>query len=631
MLLSLMRRHAKSYLIKILIAIIAIVFIFYFGYSFTSREGAKVATVNGELITRVEYQKAFRNLLETYQKQYKGFWNDRLIKSLGLKKQALDTLITEKLISQESRRIGLEVTDEEVQKRILSYPVFQFRGRFDEARYRSLLANNHMKPEEFEAEIARQVLREKVQQFISSFLLVTDREVQDYYTFANEQVKVAFVKFSPKDFEDSLSLDTSEMEKYFKEHRSEYRIPAKIKIVYIEIDPDRYRDQITVSDQQIKDYYYDNIERYKVKKQIRARHILFKLDENAPEDKVKEIKAKAAKILERAKKGEDFAALARKFSEGPTKDKGGDLGYFSKGEMLKPFEEAAFKLKKGEISGLVRTSFGFHIIKVEDIREPRTKKLEEVRQEILDELGKIARSDFAHEKALALIDQMPYDVDLEVYAKEHHVPVKSTDFFAENEPIPEIGGDSKLRKTLFSLEKKEITDLMEVNEKFYIFQVADKKPSYLPELQEVRGEVEKDFRAYLASQRAKKAAEAFLKQARDGKDWKKLIASQKGLTAEETTFFKRIGAIDPIGFASDLQEAAFGLDKDHPYPEKVFENEEGVYVIRWEAYKAADQEEFEKEKERYRATLFRVKQGALLSDWINALRKKAEIEILSDL
>ncbi|MFZ7111247.1 MAG: SurA N-terminal domain-containing protein [Desulfatiglandales bacterium] len=629
MLLSLMRKHAKSYLIKFLIAIIAIVFIFYFGYSFTSHEGMRIATVNGEPISGVEYQKAYRTLLEALQKQYKDFWNENLIKTFDLKNRALEGLIQEKLISQEAMRMGLEVTDKEVQDQILSYPSFQFNGRFDESRYRMLLANNHMKPEEFEEEIARQLLRRKIEQFLSAFLPITDQEVADFFTLSKERVKISFVRFNPEDFKSSVTIDESALETYFKENQESYRIPKKLKIRYILIDSDQFKDVVSVSEQQVRDFYEENIEIYKEKKQVKARHILFRLDQNATEEAEKTTKEAAEKVLEKARKGEDFAALAKEYSEGPTKEKGGDLGYFSQGQMVQPFEEAAFDLKKGEVSDLVKTQFGYHIIKVEDTKEARTKGLEEVRDQIAENLAKTVRADLAHEKALSLIDQMPYDVDLAKYAAEQGVTINETGYFTQDESIPEVGGDQRLLESLFSLEKNEVSELMEIGENFYIIQVSDLKASYLPELEEVRDKAAENFKTELARKEARKAAEEFLSEVREeGKVWAE-IAKTRGLSPETGDFFSRSDPIPQIGNVPGLREAAFTLGEDGRYPEKVFEDGDGAYVIRWEGYEGIDLEELKEQKDNYRDSLFQVRHRTLISDWVAHLRSKAEIEIVT--
>jgi len=623
-----MRRHAKSWLIKFLIAIIAVVFIFYFGYSFTSRNGVKVALVNGEPISGLEYQKAYRTLLEALQKDYKNVWSDNLIKVFDLKNRALENLINQKLVSQEAKRIGLDITEKEIQNEILSHPAFQFKGRFDESRYRSLLQHNRMKAEDFEAGVAQELLQKKIRQFLITFSPVTDQEILDHYTFSNQKAKISFIKILPEKFKESVSIDNTAMENYFNENKERYRVPEKIKITYITIDPDKFREKIPVNDQLIKDFYEDNIEMFKQEKQIKARHILFKLKRDASEDETNKVREKALSILKRAQGGEDFALLAKKYSEGPTREGGGDLGYFSKGQMIKPFEEAAFKMKKGQISDLVRTSFGFHIIKVEDIREAGTKSLEEVGEQIRETIIKNTSMDLAHEKALSLIDQMPYQVDLVQYARQHNVPISHSDYFSQNEPISDIGGDKKLWESIFSLQKKDMSELIEVGDRFFIILVVEKKPSRLPEIKEVSDGVKEDYIEHLAILKAKSVGEEYLAKLRGGKSWDDLI-KESNLTPETTDFFTRQGPIPKIGYIPELQEAVFNLGENKRYPDRIFENEEGVFVIRWEGEEGIDEKKYTQEKERYRYSLLMAKHQDIFKDWLENLKKEATIEIVN--
>ena len=627
MLLSLMRKQAKSWLIKFLIGIIAVVFIFYFGYSFTSKDAVKVAEVNGDYISGVEYQKAYQNLLQALQREYKNAWNDNLIKVFDLENRAFNSLVNEKLIAQEAKKLGLEVTKKEIQDRILAYPAFQYMGRFDESRYRALLQQNRMKPEEFEAEIARQLLREKVEQFLTTLMPVTDNEVLDQYTYAQEKVKIGYVQFQPDKFKKDVKMDPAGLGSFFEEHKEDYRVPEKIKVVYIVLDPETFKASVTPTDQQISEYYEDNIEKFRQEKEVKARHILFKLSKDASQEEEKKVKEKALSVLKMAREGKDFDTLAKEYSEGPTKDKGGELGWFTKGRMVKPFEDAAFKMKKGEISDLVKTPFGYHIIKVEDIKEAHTKTLDEARPQIVETLTKTAATDMAQEKGLSLIDQMPYDVDLTKYAAEHNVPVKEGDYFSQNETIPGIGGDAKLKQSLFSLEKGEVSDLVESNGKFYIIQVVDKKPSYLPKLEEVRKKVEKDFIFHLAEIAAKSKAEEFLSQLKEGKPWDEL-AKKYQLTPKSSGFFTRSDTIPDIGYDPQLQEAAFDLGEKKRYPNQVFENEKGVYVIRWERKEGIDEAKYQEEKQDYRQSLTMAKDQILIGDWLENLKKKAVIKDL---
>jgi len=627
MLLSLMRKHAKSWLIKFLIGIIAVVFIFYFGYSFTSREGVKIAYVNGEVIGGLEYQKAYRNLLQALQREYKNLWSENLIKVFDLENRAFNGLVNEKLISQEARRLGLDVTEKEVQERIMAYPAFQFKGRFDESQYRSLLQQNNMKPEDFEEEISRQLLREKVEQFLTTLSPVTDNEVLDQYTYAKQKVKIGYIHFEPDKLKKAVDLDPAGVETFFNNHKENYRIPEKIKLTYITIDPESFKEEAVPSEQQVSDYYDDNLEMFKQEEEVRASHILFKVNREATEEEENKIKEKALSILERARAGEDFAALAKEYSEGPTGEKGGDLGYFSKGRMVKPFEEAAFALKKGEISDLVKTSFGYHIIKVEDIKEARTKTLDEARKQITDTLTNVVATDLAHEKGLSLIDQMPYDVDLAKYASEQEVTFKEGDYFSQTEVIPDIGGDDKLRQLLFTYEKGDVSELVELNNKFYIFQVADKQDAYLPKLDEVREDVNTDYVADLAKIEAKANAESFLAQLKEGKDWNEL-ANQKQLTPKSSDYITRNDVVPDIGYDPGFQEAAFSLSEKKRYPDEVFENARGAFIIRWEGKKGIDEKEYQKEKENYRQSLTLTRDQFLIGGWLENLKKKAEIRDL---
>lgn len=628
MLLSLMRRHAKSWLIKFLIAIIAIVFIFYFGYSFKSDEGVKVAVVNGELISGVEYQKTKRNMLEALQRSYGNVWSDNLIEVFDVKNRALQQLVDQILISQEAKKIGLDVTKEEIQQRIIAYPAFQFQGRFDLGRYQSLLQRNRMKEEDFEKGVALEILQEKVSQFLATFTPISDQDILEQYTFAKEKVKVSYVEFSPERYEESVTLDPVAMEKYFQENKERYRIPEKINVTYISLDPKDFEAQIKVTEQEVRDYYDVNLENYKVKDQVKARHILFKLEEGADEAQEKNVREKASSVLAKARKGEDFAELAKKYSEGPSKDAGGDLGYFSKGQMVKPFEDAVFNLKKGEISDLVKTPFGYHIILVEDVKESRTKELGEVREEITEKVRRVTATDLAHEKALSLTDQMPYDAKLVSFGAKHQVPVKESGYFSQTEEIKDVGGDDKLRQSLFSLDKEEISELIEFKNKFFIFQVVDKKESYLPESKEVEEKLKKDYTAFLAMAEAKVAAEKLLDSLKGGADWAE-SAKKEGLTPKTSDFVTRNEPIPDIGYDQELIEAAFSLGEGRRYPDKVFEVGKGAYVIRWEGSQGIDRVKYEEEKEKVRRSLMVSRHQAMFRDWLEDLKGKAEIEIVA--
>jgi peptidyl-prolyl cis-trans isomerase D len=297
--------------------------------------------------------------------------------------------------------------------------------------------------------------------------------------------------------------------------------------------------------------------------------------------------------------------------------------------MVKPFDDAAFGMEKGEISDLVKTRYGYHIIKVEDIKEAGTKNLAEVKEEIRSRLLQIMTGDLAYEKALSLIDQMPYEgVVLAQYAEAHQVPVTQSEFFASNEPIPGIGEDPGIKNTIFSLEKDDVTDLLEFNDKYYIVQVIDKKASYLPELTDVEEEVTKNFISNLATQNARAAAQEYLEELKGGKGWEE-FATERGLSIQKSDFFKRNNAMAQAPSGPDFRETAFGLGEDRRYPEKVLENNSGIFVIRWEGREGIDREKFEQEKESVRTSLMQEKQRTVYEDWLESLKTQAKIKRLN--
>ncbi len=631
MFMTMMRSHSKSILIKIIIGLIGVVFVFWGIYSIRDRPGSKIAYVNGDLISGLEYHAAYRDMLLALQRQYKDYWNEDLIEMFQLKQKTLESLIGKRLISQEAGRLGLQITDDEIADAIFTYPAFQVNGVFDENQYRSLLNYNRMEPADFEAGIGSELLGEKVRHFIKSFLLVTDNEIIDYYTFQNETISLSFVVFNPEDFKANVKATQTEMDAYFEKRKEAYRIPAQIKMNYITLDPSDFKDKVSVTEGEIADYYEYNPERFKEHRQVKARHILFSVPPDASKEAEAEIKDKALEILKRAQHGENFSELAKKYSQDTSNaSTGGDLGYFKKDQMVKPFEELAFSLKKGEIGGPVRTQFGWHVIKVEDIKEEKVKTLNEVREQIENTLkGDIAR-DMSHERALALMDQMPYDVDLSSYATQQGLTIKKSGFFVKKGDIPGFGTDEKLKQAIYSLDEKEVSEILEHEGKYYIFQVTGTKDSSIPAMSEIADQLRNDVENHLSLEAASKKAEDYLEELRGGADWQEL-AKRKNMITKETGFFSRGGNIPNIGSAPSVSEAAFLLSDQTIYPDHPFAVNNKVYVIRWLGKQGIKQDAFDKEKKNYAQMLSLSKERLVSDRWLQTLRDKASIKMVTPL
>jgi len=628
MFITLMRKHTKGILIKVMVGLIAVVFIFWGVYAIRETPGAKIAYVNGDLITGMEYEAQYREMLDALQKQYKEYWNDSLIKAFQIKQRALNSLIDKRLISQEANRIGLGVTDDEVANAIFTYPAFQLNGEFHEGRYRSLLRSNRMEPTDFESAIKLELLGKKIRHSIKCFFPITNMEIMDYYTYQKEKVNIGFVSFNPRDFKGKTEVKQDEKEAYFEANKEKYRIPEKIKIAYLAIDPSDFLDKVTIAEKEILDFYELNQETFKDPKQIKARHILLKVSPDASESEETETKEKALSLLKRLKDGEDFTTLAKKYSQDPAASKGGDLGYFTRGQMVKPFEELAFSLKKGELGGPVKTQFGWHIIRVDDIKDATVKTFTEVRNQIVTTIKNDISKEIARERALTLMDQMPYDIDLATYATQHGLTVKETDYFPKKGTIPGLGEDERLTKSINSLEKGETSEIIEHKDKFYIIQVVDNKNSHIPKMSEVSVQLQKDFVDHLSLVSAKREAESYLEELKGGADWFEL-AKNKGLKTDETGFFTRRENIPKIGYSPLLSEVTFSLSSQKRYPDEVFEVNNNVYIIRWLTKENINMKDFDKEKKSFQQMLLLTKDRRIFNAWLQSIKEKATIKIVT--
>ena len=627
MILGMMRRHAKSWLIKFIIGIITIVFIFYFGYSFRSREGLKIAYVNGEVISGGEFQKLYMERIQALQRRLGKLWNDQMIKRLNLREKILEELIDQKLFSQESMRLGLDVNESEIQHAILNYPLFQIKGQFSMARYRQLLEQNHMDPPEFEKGVAQQILKDKLSQILISLTPVTEEELKDYFYIKDREVKIEIMEIPKSRFIGDIRLDQEAIERYFKENRERYRIPEKIEVAYLELDPDEFKKGVKIAQEEIKDYYEENMDQFIEEKKVKVRHILLKVKEGASEEEKDKIRKKAERILKLAEKGEDFARLAKRYSEGPSAKQGGELGYISRGQMVKEFEDAVFSMKKGEIRGPVKTRFGYHIIKVEDIEEKRIRPIEEVREEIREILKERRAQELAYEKAVELWDHMPYEANLSDYAKESNVRYSKLNPFSKDEPISNPWISEDIKDALFSLKERHIIDVIEIDRKFYIFQVLKKIPSRIPDLKEVITKVKEDLKDMLSIESALKVAKDVLERLKGGKSWER-IKDELKIESKETDFFKRGEPPSEIGYREDIIDEIFSLSRDMPYPDRPFRDKNGALIFRLLDERLPEEELFKEERTELFKSLMFSKYNLFLSEWLTSVKERADIRIV---
>src|SRR5581483_1226141 len=295
--------------------------------------------------------------------------------------------------------------------------------------------------------------RSKRRAAVSDWISVPDQELDQEYRRRNDKVKLALVTFTADKFRSQVAASDEEIAAYFEAHKDDFKIPEKRKIRYLLVDTDAIRAKIVVPPADVDRAYNDNIEQYSTPEQIRASHILLKTEGKDPEA----VKARAEEILKQARSGADFAELAKKYSEDEaTAKNGGDLDYFGRGRMVPEFEQVAFALEPGQISDPVRTSFGYHLIKVVDKKPGSVKPLAEVRQQIADQLAAERAQAQAAELAQAMAQEVRTPADLDKAAKAHGLAVQESGFFARDEPTLALGASPEASARVFTMKTGEV-------------------------------------------------------------------------------------------------------------------------------------------------------------------------------
>ena len=628
--LALMRKHATSWLIKVALFAIVIVFIFWGGYSYTEKKASRVAVVNGSYIGLLEYQSMYNNLVEQMRRQFGGQFSAEMADALNLKGQALDRLINRRLILAEARKLELDVSREELQNAIISFPAFQTNGQFDSLRYQRTLRYLRLTPQEFEASQHEDLLINKVQQFIARGTKVLDSETLSFFHHTRDKVNLAYVQIVPKEFKDRVEVDEEAIRDYFDKNRDRYRLAAKRNIVYVRFNAQDYLNEVRPTEVEVEEFYQLNQEDFKEPKKVRARHILFPIGQEAKTAEVQKVLEQAEKVLALARKGEDFSKLAQKYSKDSTAPRGGDLGYFSRNDMVKPFADSAFSLQQGEISDLVRTRFGLHIIKVEDIKEEVVKPLAEVKETVLQSLRKERARESARQRAESFIDISRALDDIQKAAAQEGLAAKESGFFAAEEPIPQLGRQPEISEIIFALRLREISPPFSIGDDQLVAQLVEIQDSRLPEYSEVKEKVREDWTAEQSRVLARKQAEQWLQDALEGGSLAE-VSRRNESKLQETGLFTALSPAAVLGNQRDLIITAFALTPDRPVVTEVYEVSGNFLIIELKEHKPASVDDYEKQKDDLARQLFLVKKDQIFNRWITGLRQQSDIEILQEL
>ncbi len=615
--LRILRNKAQSTLIQGMVLLIAVVFIFWGVGSNMNGNRNSIAVVNGQEISIQAYQQAYDQAVEKYRRQFNGQVPPDFFDKINLKGRVVGQLIQDELLRQGAAAMGLTISKKAIQRQVEQMPVFQKDGHFNLERYKTILNRNRRTPKSFEGGLYNEMLTKRVVRAVGSFAVLPESEVKKWLDFAGEEIKLAVQAVNGADFENKVEVKDADLAAWFEQHKNEYTTEPKIRVQYLLFDADKAMSQVQLSDDELKSRYENDLAAYQVPEQRHARHILFKVDKDADEQLVAKKKKEAEKVLALAKSGKDFAGLAGKFSEGPTAKNGGDLGFFPRGRMVKSFDDAVFSLHQGEISGLVRSPFGFHIIKLEEIRPAVTRPFADVKSELAEKVKKEEAKALAFKEASAAYEGIMRAGSLEKYSKQQGVKVIQTDFFSRSALPKGVVADPAFAKEAFSLGKGELSSLVDVKKGYAILFVTDVKPPVVPPLADVRERVIRDYQKEQAVDFAQKEADKLLARAqKEGK-----------LTGKDiilTDYLKR-GTTRADGVPGEVIVDAFSLPPKTVFPEHPVRTGNTFYLYRIMDRRQNNDTIDTQTKDQLRKQLLVDQRNRLLMDWLTDLQKKAEI------
>ncbi|MGE5303161.1 MAG: SurA N-terminal domain-containing protein [Alphaproteobacteria bacterium] len=631
--LDFLRKRKRSWIISILLGLIIIVFIAFYGGSKyrDTGSGQDVAEVNGEIITQREFELEYERAVDRYRELLKGSLTPEMLKSLNIKRTLLDELIQKRLLLQEAQAMGLTVTDDELASFLSLAPEFQVAGHFNKERYIQLLRANRLTPADFEEQQRQQLTIQRLYNLILDPVQVPQAEVRERYRLEQEKINLNYVRLALGQFLPDVKLSEEEIKQYYDHNKETLKEPLKVQVEYLSYPFEQFASSVEINDKEIEDYYQANRDsKFHRPKQVKLRYISVRVAPEADAKQKEAARARANRILADARAGKDFAQLAKKESDDPTASKGGDLGWVVQGQLPPEVDKVVFTLSKGGISDPIETPAGWQIVKVDDVRNETTLTLKEAREEITRtlkaekakrEAAKIADRD--REKALA-------GSDFAQLARESQVAVHLTGFFTTGETVPEIGQNPEFYKAAFALKAKEVSPVIEGAKDYYLMRLRERKEPSVPPFEAVKSDIEKRLRESKAHELLLNKANALLEQLKKEKDLGKL-AAQNGLKLEETGWFARSAPQLPkIGELTELKGAGITVTAQKPIAERVYTQKDAAYLFALKDSQGADMERFEKEKDSLIKQALEEARQRVAQRFMEGLKSKATIQVHSE-
>jgi peptidyl-prolyl cis-trans isomerase D len=643
--LQVFRRHSYSWGTRVLLLLLGGVFALFFGswgaasYFTRVRPAAEVGcytyfhlfTMPGcQTITPEQIDSASVDLRRQIQNMY-GEQSPQMLQNINLRQMALEQLIDQTLINREASRLGLRISDDELAQAIESQTAFQVDGRFNPQKYDEILRQNDLEPATFESQTRERILADTMRQMVTQAVQVSQAEVRNEFNRFGQKLSLAYIEFAYTDFTGQVRPTEQQLVKYYNDNREQFREPERIKMEFIRYDPSLLGASETPSPEDIEANYERNLStQFTHPEQVRARHILIAVPSDASPAEKAAAKAKAEEVLEKVKSGGDFAKLAQQYSDDPgTKDHGGELGYFARGEMVKPFEDAAFKLKPGQVT-LLQTQYGYHILQVEDIKKASQDSPEQAKPKIIAALKEKMGSDLARQNVEQDLAAALEGRDLRQLAQKRALTAVQTPYLSAEETVTGAESDPKLLAEVFKFQKGDIRAITDTSVPFLV-KVLDRTPSQVPPFSKIEDQVRTAFIRQKAELLAADAAQAMLKQIKSVADFNSMAAAnhlQVHTTGEFPRASRRVPGVGPFAEAT---EAAAMVPKVPSTLDHVLENDGNAFIVEVVARTLPTEQEWKTQGPAFTQEFLQQRRATAWMNFINDLKLATPITINTDL
>ncbi|MBF0272456.1 MAG: SurA N-terminal domain-containing protein [Magnetococcales bacterium] len=623
--LNVMRRSAKSVLIKLLLVFLALSFMVWGVESYVnSRSQSPVVEAKGWNIGPHEFSEAYEQEFQRLRERFGGSVDKKTAEMLGLKQRTLHSLINRYLILSASRDLRLTVSPNVLRQRIESTPAFQVDGAFNKERYDLVLRNNRLSAREFERQLTSDIVSDQIRRAVSTPTALPKALVSNLVRMENEKRSVLILSLDPKDLEAGIKSTNDDLEAFLKKNQGQFMTKAKVKLRYAVLNNDSVRDAVQVSEEEIKEFYTEHLKDYSKGETRKARHILARIDDKTDAAAANE---KIRKAAERLKAGEAFETVAKELSDDSSAAQGGDLGEFGPGVMVPAFEKVAFSLEAGKVSEPVTTAFGVHLIRVDQIHPAETKPLEKVSAEVRGRIVENKAKDLVYERSGTFEDQLAASGSLKTISNDLNLRYKETDFLAQDDAGRSgVELEPKFLEAAFATAKGSVSSLIEVsNNQFVALEVVDRQEPAPKTLEQSKDEVVKALTAEKAKEETHTLMTTALKALGEGKSAEEITAIHAKIRSATPSPFLREGAEKEPG--PKVRDVSFKLQSDKPNHPELIEEEGRLLAVRLIKIIEPSAEEIKAAEKEFSAKLEESLGQEQLIAYLNGLWNQSNIRI----